>query len=59
MTDEQNKQADAILADAADPKVSRWDVLHRLTKLGQVVGGDDRHELGTKIYSALDRRAPW
>jgi hypothetical protein len=50
------REANALLADAADTKIDREDVLGRLTALGRVLGGDDRHELGRRVYDILDRR---
>jgi hypothetical protein len=56
MTTQQKKQADHILADAANSQVPRDDVLHRLTVLSHDLNGDERFDLGRQVHHLLDNR---
>jgi hypothetical protein len=49
-------QGDALVEDALNPKIDREEILGRLTKLGRLLGGTERHELGRQVYNALERR---
>lgn len=56
MTTQQAAEADAIVADAKNPAKTRNEVLFRMTKLGHLIGGDDRVALDAIVNQHLKDR---
>jgi hypothetical protein len=56
LTDAQRAEVNAIMTEAEDPDVDRNAVLARFSALGMNLGGDNRNELSSLIYTALSLR---